>query len=42
MVIYIPAIKIYVYQLLGQVEQNIVTCRWREDQIFADAEDRGQ
>ena len=29
------------YQLLGEVEQNIVICRWRADQLFADAEGRG-
>jgi hypothetical protein len=27
------------YQLLDEVEQNIVICRWRADQLFsADAE----
>ena len=25
------------YQLLDEVEQNIVICWWREDQLFADA-----
>jgi hypothetical protein len=25
------------YQLLDEVEQNIVICRWRADQLFADA-----
>jgi hypothetical protein len=26
------------FQLLDEVEQNIVICRWRADQLFADAE----
>ncbi len=30
------------YQLLDEVEQNIVICRWRADQLFADAEGRGK
>ncbi len=32
------------YQLLDEVEQNITRtiCRWRADQLFADAEDRGK
>ena len=30
------------YQLLDQVEQNIVICRWRADQLFADAEGKGK
>jgi hypothetical protein len=29
------------YQLLDEVEQDIVICRWRADQLFADAEGRG-
>ena len=29
-----------IYQLLEGVEQNIVICRWRADQSFADAEGR--
>ena len=32
----------YNYQLLDEVEQNIVICRWRADQLFADAEGRGK
>jgi hypothetical protein len=28
----------YIYPLLDQVEQNIVICRARADQLFADAE----
>ena len=31
-----------IYQLLDEVEQNIVICRWRADQLFADAEGRGK
>ena len=31
-----------IYQLLDEVEQNIVICQWREDQLFADAEGRGK
>ena len=27
---------------LNEVEQNIVTCQWRADQLFADAEGRGK
>ncbi len=27
-------------QLLDEVEQNIVICQWRADQLFADAEGR--
>ncbi len=30
------------YQLLDEVEQNIVICQWRADQLFADAEGRGK
>ncbi len=30
------------YQLLDEVEQNITICRWRADQLFADAEGRGK
>ena len=30
------------YQFLDETEQDIVICRWREDQLFADAEGRGQ
>ena len=30
------------YQLLDKVEQNIVNCQWREDQLFANAEGRGK
>jgi hypothetical protein len=39
----IRAIKTASYndQLLDEVEQNIVICRWRADQLFADAEGRG-
>jgi len=29
-------------QLLDEVEQNIVICQWRADQLFADAEGRGK
>jgi len=29
-------------QLLDEVEQNIVICQWRVDQLFADAEGRGK
>jgi len=29
-------------QLLEEVEQNIVICQWRADQLFADAEGRGK
>ena len=29
-------------QLLDEVEQNIVICRWRADQLFADAEGKGK
>ena len=29
-------------QLLDEVEQNIVICRWRADELFADAEGRGK
>ena len=29
-------------QLLDEVEQNIVICLWRADQLFADAEARGK
>jgi len=29
-------------QLLDEVEQNIVICLWRADQLFADAEGRGK
>ena len=31
-----------IYQLLDEVEQNIVICRWRADQLLADAEGRGK
>ncbi len=31
-----------IYQLLDEVEQNITICRWRADQLFADAEGRGK
>jgi hypothetical protein len=31
-----------IYQLLDEVEQNIVIGRWRADQLFADAEGRGK
>ena len=27
-----------IYQLLDEVEQSIVICRWQEDQLFTDAE----
>ena len=30
------------YQLLDEVEQNIVICRARADQLFADADGRGK
>jgi hypothetical protein len=30
------------YQLLDEVEKNIMICRWRADQLFADAEGRGK
>ena len=30
------------YQLLDEVEQNIVICHWRADQLFSDAEGRGK
>jgi hypothetical protein len=30
------------YQLLDEVEQNVVICRWRADRLFADAEGRGK
>ena len=30
------------YQLLDEVEQNIVICPWRADQLFADAVGRGK
>jgi hypothetical protein len=30
------------YQLLDEVEQNIVICRWRADNLFADAEGSGK
>ena len=33
---------VYPYQLLDEVEQNITICRWRADQLFADAEGRGK
>jgi len=36
--IYLSANK----QLLHEVEQNIVICQWRADQLFADAEGRGK
>ena len=29
-------------QLLDEVEQNIVICLWRADQLFADAEGKGK
>ena len=29
-------------QLLDEAEQNIVICRWRADQLFAEAEGRGK
>lgn len=32
----------HINQLLYEVEQNIVICRWRADQLFADAEGRGK
>jgi hypothetical protein len=28
-------------QLVDEVEQNILICQWRADQLFADAESRG-
>ncbi len=31
-----------IYQLLDEVEQNIVICEWRADQLFVDAEGRGK
>ncbi len=34
--------KLNNYQLLDEVEQNITICRWRADQLFADAEGRGK
>ena len=30
------------YQLLDEYEQNIVICRWREDQLSPDGEGRGK
>ena len=30
------------YQLLDEVEQNIVICHWRADQLFAEAEGCGK
>jgi len=32
----------HIKQLLDEVEQNIVICQWRADQLFADAEGRGK
>ena len=29
-------------KLLDEVEQNIVLCQWRADQLFAEAEGRGK
>ena len=31
-------IRAHNYQLLDEVEQNIVICQWRADQLFAEAE----
>ena len=33
---------IFNYQLLDKVEQNIVICPWRADQLFANAVGRGK
>ena len=37
-----PPLAININQLLDEVEQNIVICRWRADQLFADAEGGGK
>ncbi len=31
-------ISLNIYQLLDEVEENIVICQWRADQLFADDE----
>ncbi len=36
------SVRVNIYQLLDEVEQNIVICQWRTDQLFADVEGRGK
>jgi len=36
------ALQQNIKQLLDEVEQNIVICQWRADQLFADTEGRGK
>jgi hypothetical protein len=35
---FFPNLFVNICQLLEEVEQNIMICRWRADQLFADAE----